>query len=103
MSYRIRVSEVADADLRELYDYIAGRAGFDVADAYVERIIAACEPLRLSPRLGRSRARWQAGSRSIPFERRATIFYTVENRTISIERVAAKGRDLRKMFRRTKA
>ncbi|HEX8535497.1 MAG TPA: type II toxin-antitoxin system RelE/ParE family toxin [Allosphingosinicella sp.] len=101
MSRPIRFSEAASADLRDIYDYIAAQAGFDVADVYVERMIASCEKLRDHAKLGRPRDGLLVGLRSISFERRATIFYTVEQGMISVERVAAKGRDLRKMFSRS--
>lgn len=100
MKVRLRFSTEASADLRDIYDYISERAGFDVADAYVDRIEQACRPLLDTPLLGAPHADFQEGLRTIAFERCATIFYRVEGWEVVIDRVVPKGRDARRLFAR---
>lgn len=99
MKYRLRFTKQANADLKKLHDYIAEQAGLGVADAYIDRIEAACRPLIDNPAIGTPRDQLRLGLRSLAFERRATILYHVRDRTILIERVAPKGVDLKQLFR----
>ncbi|MDF3810168.1 MULTISPECIES: type II toxin-antitoxin system RelE/ParE family toxin [Rhodopseudomonas] len=49
MTYRVRFRPKAAADLFELYDYIAARAGRARAAAYIDRIETACMKLATFP------------------------------------------------------
>ncbi len=102
MKLRIRFSTEASADLRELYDYIAERAGLDVADAYIDRIEQACLPLLDTPFLGARHREFEEGLRTFAFERRATIYYRIDGWDIVIDRVVPKGRDARRLFVRSR-
>lgn len=80
-------------DLRALHDYIADRAGFDIADGYIDRIEQACRLLENFPQRGTARDDLMPGLRTIAFERRAIIGYTSDPRRVTIQRVLYGGRD----------
>lgn len=86
----------AQSDLIELYDYIAERAGLDAAGGYIDRIEAACLALATFPERGTRRADIRPGLRTIGFERRATIVFSVETDVVFIVRVLYGGRDLKR-------
>lgn len=96
------VSTEAAADLRELYDHIAERAGLDTADAYIERIELACRPLIDTPFMGAPQMDFEDGLRTIAFERRATIYYRIDGWNVVVDRIVPKGRDARRLFVRSR-
>ncbi len=61
MTFRVSFRPQAEADLFELYRYVAGHAGIDAAGRYVERIEAACLALETYPERGGRRS--YSGSR----------------------------------------
>ncbi|MGQ0677140.1 MAG: type II toxin-antitoxin system RelE/ParE family toxin [Rhodospirillales bacterium] len=83
----------AEADLFELYDYIAARAGRVVAGQYIDRIEAACLALDSFPHRGTRRDDIRPGIRMAGFERRATIVFQVAKSRVVIVRVLHGGRD----------
>ena len=87
-------SPEAEADLLELYDYIAQRSGEDRALAYVERIERWVNRLETFPERGARRDDIRPGLRVIGFERRATIAFQVKEDTVIILRILYAGRDL---------
>lgn len=94
MQHEVVFSASALDDLRGIYDWIFDRAGPDIADAYLERVESACRSLGSFPLRGTPRDELTAGLRTIAFERRAVIAYTVDGSTITIRRVLYGGRDL---------
>jgi toxin ParE1/3/4 len=95
---RVRLSGPAVADLKEIADWIADRAGEDVGEAYVRRMEAYCRRLTHFPNRGSPRDDLEAGLRSIPFQGRATIYYRVEADRVRILRILAFGRDPKREF-----
>jgi len=83
----------AEADLSELYGYIAAEAGLPVAGAYIDRIEAACLALETFPERGTRRDDIRPGLRTLGFERRATIVFQVLDREMLIVRVLYGGQD----------
>jgi toxin ParE1/3/4 len=83
----------AEADLFEIYSYIADKAGLRIAGDYVARIEAACFSLATFPERGALRNDLAPGVRVLIFERRATIAYRVEGDRVRIARVFYAGRD----------
>lgn len=100
MPSRVRLNPQASRDLRELADWIIDRADADTADTYVGRIMAKCATLADYPRRGGSRMDVAADLRSIPFERRLTILYRVDEDGVEIIRVVSGARDLSKLTTR---
>ena len=83
----------AEADLFEIYSYIADRAGLQTAGKYVGRMEAACLSLATFPRRGAPREDLAPGVRVLIFERRATIAYRIEGDCVRIARIFHAGRD----------
>lgn len=83
----------AEADLFEIYPYIADKAGLRIAENYVARIEAACLSLSTFPERGAQRNDLAPGVRVLIFERRATIAYRIEGDRVRIARVLHAGRD----------
>jgi toxin ParE1/3/4 len=94
VNYFIRFDDGALADLKSIYDYVALNADHDVADSFVSRIEAACDRLTLFPNRGTPRDDILPGLRSISFEKRTTIFYSVNGDEVVIIHVLHGGRDI---------
>ncbi len=88
----------AQADLVDLYDYIAPRGGHERALAYVERIQATCVSLGPFPERGRRRDDIRPGLRVTGFERRITIAFHVTTGQVVIDRILYAGRDVQGAF-----
>ena len=93
MKFRITFRPQAEADLFELYRYIAERAGHAIAGQYIDRIEAACLSLENTPIRGTRRDDIRPGLRIVGFERRATIAFKVVGREVVIIRIFYGGRD----------
>ena len=93
MAHKVYFRPQAEADLRTLYEYIAGQAGVTIAGRYIDRIEAACMSLAEFPERGTRRDDILPGLRTIGFERRATIAFRVLKARVEIVTVAYGGRD----------
>jgi toxin ParE1/3/4 len=98
VSYRVEFSPEAQADLLDLYDYIAQHAGAARALGYVERIERRCRTLATFPERATRRDDLRPGLRIANFERRATIAFAVEAESVTILRVLYAGRDVAGVF-----
>ena len=99
MALEVRLSEEAEDDLVGTYVYIAGRDGIERAEAVDRRLRAACEKLADFPNRGSPHDELAPGLRSVPFERRATIYYRVTAETVDIMHIAWAGRDAAGIFK----
>lgn len=90
---RVVFSPRAKSDLLSIFDWIAPRAGSDVAEAYVTRLTAYCESFDLAGERGMPRDDIRAGLRIVGFERRVTIAFSVEESRVKILRLFYGGRD----------
>ena len=93
MSYCITFDDGDLADLKSIYDYVTSNADHDVADSFVGRIEAACGRLTIFPNCGTPRGEILPSLRSISFEKRTTIFYSVNGDEVVILHVLHGGRD----------
>ena len=100
MAFEVRILPDAEDDLFEIYAYVAEHGGAERADAYDLRIRAACRKLADFPNRGTPRNPLEPGLRSIPFERRATIYYRVAGRVVEIVRILRRGLDADWEFKR---
>lgn len=98
MGLKIAYRPRARIDLKEIYDWAAEGADPGTADAYVKRIQLACGKLADFPNRGSPRDELEPGLHSISFERRATIYYRVEPKTVRIIRILGAGRDVDREF-----
>lgn len=85
--YELGFRPQAEADLLELYRYIAEESGRVVAGAYIERIEAACMALESFPDRGMRLDDIRPGFRSVGFERRATVVFHVKRAEVIIVRI----------------
>lgn len=90
------VSPPARADLREIWDYIAGD-NLNAADALSETFYEKFELLRATPEAGRERKDLKIGLRSFPIGR-YVIFYRVSEDAVEIVRVMHSARDVNSVF-----
>ncbi|MDX2103037.1 MAG: type II toxin-antitoxin system RelE/ParE family toxin [Alphaproteobacteria bacterium] len=88
----------AQADLVALADWIADKAGETAAERYLDRIIAACLSLAITAERGTQRNDLRQGLRTMGFERRATIIFTVESAEVLILRVFYGGQNWETAF-----
>lgn len=91
--FKVRFRPLAEADLFNLYRYLAEEAGYEVAGAYIDRIEAACLSLMTFPERGTRREDIGAGLRMMGFERRATIIFQVKRTEVVIVRIFYGGQD----------
>lgn len=75
--YRVRFAAAAVDDLKTIFDFIAARASPKTAERFVLRLEAACLALDIAPFRGAARDDPRPGLRTVGFERRATILFTV--------------------------
>ena len=87
-------SPEALADLEALYDYIATDSGPIRAIGYIERIEVFCRGFELAGQRGHRRDDIRPGLRVVGFERRVTIAFHVEAKTVTIDRILYGGRDI---------
>ncbi|MEF2074377.1 type II toxin-antitoxin system RelE/ParE family toxin [Consotaella aegiceratis] len=85
-------------DLRELYDWIADKAGPEIAFGYVERLEAHCRNMETAAERGHSRDDIRPGLRIVGFERRVTIAFRVSPSRVTILRVFYGGQDWTSSF-----
>lgn len=99
MTPRVIFSPEADADLEELYDYIAMHGGPARALANVGRITSYCIGFATFPERGTRREDLHPGLRTIGFGRRDTIAFTASSEAVVIIRILHGGRDLDAAFK----
>ena len=83
-AYSVIISDAAEADLRAIYDYIAARAGGEIAFRFVERIEHYCLSFADAPERGTQREDLRPGLRTVGFRRRATILFEVRHRAMQV-------------------
>lgn len=94
MANRVVLRASALDDLRSIFEWLERETGADFARDYVRRIRDSCQELQDFPNRGRLRADLAPGLRTILFERRAIIAYTVNAREVQIVRILHRGRDI---------
>lgn len=74
----------AEAQLLDLYFYIAAAASPEIAANYVEAIVRQCEGLRTYPKRGSARDDVRPGLRVFGFRRRVSIAFHVSSQRVTI-------------------
>ena len=94
MTTTVFISANAEADLIAIFDYIAARAGTDVAARFTDRVEAYVLGFADTPERGTKRDDLRPGLRTVGFRRRATILFEVdrERRRVVIHGVYYAGR-----------
>lgn len=99
MKRRVVFSPEAQADLLALYEYVAEQSSAAVAIGYIARIEAYCLGFDLGAERGSQRDDIRPGLRTVGFERRITIAFHVDARTVTIHRVLYGGRNVESALR----
>lgn len=94
MKYRIAFDPAADADLAELYDYIAVRAGRAVARRYINQIVNHCAGFEIFPQRGMRHDGLGFGVRIVGFKRKASIVFRIDDDLVTIMRILHRGKSL---------
>ena len=96
MTFTVGFSASAKADLFAIYNYIADRAGAEIALRFVEAIETYCLGFATMPERGTRRDDLRPGLRTVGFRRRATILFEVDRtvRQVVIHGVYYAGRSL---------
>ena len=91
---QVRYSVRANQDLQKEFEYIVSASGStQTALRYISRIKERCEALGFTPLIGTDFSSLQKNIRSVAFERRAQIFYRVEEAQVLITRVYFNGQN----------
>lgn len=94
MSYSVELTEALLDDLFDLHRWIASQADEMVADGYLDRIHARMALLAEFPNRGTPRDELAPGVRSLAFERRILLLYTVEGSSVVMLRAIGGAQDL---------
>jgi len=97
---KVVFSPEARADLFALYDYIAEQSSPMRAMGYIERIESYCLDFDLGGERGTRRDDIRPGLRIVGFERRVTIAFHLDHRTVTIDRIFYAGRDVERVMRK---
>lgn len=95
MRYSLVIHEEAAQELRDIYDYIADRAGPDTAWHYVSGVQEFLARLADFPERGTVRGGAFEGMRIIGYRRRMSIAFVVQAHTVMVLGFLYAGRDLR--------
>lgn len=98
MSKKIYIlSEIADKDLEDIFDYTLDEFGFDQAERYLLELEKTFQNLLLNPQLGKKRDEIKKGLYSLPKDNHI-IFYRILHNHIKIIRVLHGSQDIPKYF-----
>ena len=93
MPYHIVFSPEADAQLIDIYRYIAGEASPATAERFTAAIVDYCEGFEAFPERGTRRDDLRPGLRIVGFRRRVIIAFAVDEDIVMIIGVFYGGRD----------
>jgi toxin ParE1/3/4 len=99
VTLRVIFEPEAQADLDELFAWIADRADVPTAERYMLRVRRPCERLDIFPERGTRRDDIAPGLRLFGIERRVTVAFKVYDDHVSIVRVLYGGRDVEAILR----
>ena len=98
MSRKIYIlSEIADKDLEDIFDYTFDEFGFDQAEKDLLEIEEIFQNLIINPQIGKKRDEIKQGLYSFPKDNHI-IFYRILDNHIRIVRVLHGSRDIPKYF-----
>ncbi|MEE3154824.1 MAG: type II toxin-antitoxin system RelE/ParE family toxin [Pseudomonadota bacterium] len=94
MTYNVQLSALAIDDLIALHQWVNAEADLPTADSYLARIEDRIATLASFPHRGSPRDDLIEGLRTLTFERRVLIAYTVEEAVVTVQRIINASRDL---------
>jgi len=93
MSYTVVFTPEAEAQLVELYGYIAVEASAEIAARFTDAIVTYCESLSTFPARGNRRDDIRPGLRVIGYRKRVAIAFDVDEDRVNIIGVFYGGQD----------
>lgn len=93
MAYQVVFAPEAEAQLTQLYRYIADHSSADVAARYTDSIVTYCEGLRIFPHRGNQRDDIRPGLRISSYRKRISVAFAVETGRVVILGVFYAGQD----------
>lgn len=99
MPYRIVITPETRDQLDSLHGHIAVAANVEIATRFVNGILDHIATLAEFPKRGTSRDDLRPGLRTIPWRRRATIAFMVEERDVVVIGIFYGGRDFEALLR----
>ncbi len=93
MSYIVVFTPEAEAQLVELYGYIAAQASPEIAARFTDGIVTYCESLSTFPARGNRRDDIRPGLRVIGYRKRVAIAFVVDEDRVNIIGVFYGGQD----------
>jgi toxin ParE1/3/4 len=102
MSYTVIFTPEAEAQLTELYRYIAAAASPEAAARYTNSIVTYCEGLRTLPQRGIQRDDIRPGLRIMSYRKRVVIAFDVDADQVAILGVFYGGQDYEAAFQEEK-
>ena len=98
MSRKIYIlSEIADKDLEDIFDYTFDEFGFEQAEKYLLEIEEIFQNLIINPQIGKKRDEIKQGLYSFPKDNHI-IFYRILDNHIRVVRVLHGSQDIPKYF-----
>lgn len=91
------LSEIADEDLEDIFDYTMNEFGFEQAEKYLTEIEDVFQSLLTNPELGKARNEIKTDLYSFPKDHHLT-FYRILDNHIRIVRVIHGSRDIPRYF-----
>lgn len=92
MKYRVVFSASAEEDLESLGQYLLNRFYLEKVQSFLERLVKTCLSLDTFPYRGKEHEGLSPGLRSLSFERRVTILFTVQSDDVVIVGLYYRGR-----------
>ena len=102
MSYPVIFTPEAEAQLTELYRYIATAASPEVAARYTNSIVTYCESLQTFPHRGVQRDDIRPGLRITSYRKRVVIAFEADANRVAILSVFYGGQDYETAFHEEK-
>jgi toxin ParE1/3/4 len=102
MSYQVVFAPEAEAQLTQLYRYIADHSSPEVAARYTDSIVTYCEGLRIFPHRGNQREDIRPGLRVSSYRKRISIAFVVETGRVVILGVFYAGQEYGPVLREIK-
>ena len=92
-------SPEVEAQLVQLYDYIAAKASPAIAQSYTDAIVERCERLGDMPLAGVARDDIRAGLRTTFFRKRVVIAYSAGTKAVTVLAIFYGGQDHESLLR----
>jgi len=93
MSYTVVFTPEAEAQLVELYGYIAAQASPGIAARFTDGIVTYCESLSTFPNRGNRREDIRPGLRVTSYRKRVVIVFDVDEDRVNIIGIFCGGQD----------